>query len=330
MTLDLQQTSSLVRCTHPINVLEFLRQCHQQNNASALCIITNTEGGHVRAPGALIGVRHDGLMAGYMSNGCVDSDLALQAQKAIKNNQIMHLRYGAGSPYKDIRLPCGGGVDVMIIPFPDIKVLMIALSTLLKRAAGTLSISESDGTLSYHSGSVRIGSQAGTFHAPLVPRLCIRIAGQGAELIALSELARISSYDVIIETNDQSCLDYARDKAITVERLSTPETLITQHQNDPWMAFVLLFHDHEWDIAFLQQALSSQAFYIGAMGSRTVHQSRRTVLSAQGISSETIDRIYAPIGLIPARREAGSLAISILAEIVSIWGQHVHKMSESL
>jgi len=78
----------------------------------------------------------------------------------------------------------------------------------------------------------------------------------------------------------------------------------------------LMFHDHDWEVALLSQALSSEAFYIGAMGSERTHKLRCEALGEAGVSAENIARIKGPIGLIPSMRDANLLALSALAEIV--------------
>ena len=77
-----------------------------------------------------------------------------------------------------------------------------------------------------------------------------------------------------------------------------------------------MFHDHDWEVALLAQALSSEAFYIGAMGSERTHNLRCKALREAGVSEEVIDRVQGPIGLIPSMRDANLLALSTLAEIV--------------
>jgi xanthine dehydrogenase accessory factor len=79
---------------------------------------------------------------------------------------------------------------------------------------------------------------------------------------------------------------------------------------------VLLFHDHEWELRVLQKALSADGFYIGALGSPKTHRQRREKLLAHGVSEADLNRIKGPVGLISPVRDPGTLAISILAEIV--------------
>ncbi len=302
---------------HPHDILGYILACYDKGQAAALCIITATAGGGVRAPGACLAVNENGDMAGYMSNGCVDADLALQAQDAIKHGKARQLRYGAGSPFKDIRLPCGGGVDVMIIPKPDIDIIKTAVEALSARRAIMVKISRS-GDMTCHNDMEAIERAEGDLYLQLRPPLKLHIAGQGAELMALAHAARAAQCELLIETQDPHCLDYARANDVPFFDLRSNDVNI-KAQADPFTAFVMLFHDHDWEGPLLKRALSSHGFYIGAMGSRKAHERRCAGLQSMGVTDEDISRIQAPIGLIPAARDANILAISIMAEIFTIF-----------
>jgi len=90
---------------HPSDVLRFV---HEAEQSCAIICVTDIHGGAMRAKGALMAVREDGAVAGYISNGCVDADIIYQARAAIKDGKMRRLIYGEGSPFKDIQLPCGG------------------------------------------------------------------------------------------------------------------------------------------------------------------------------------------------------------------------------
>lgn len=85
---------------------------------------------------------------------------------------------------------------------------------------------------------------------------------------------------------------------------------------DSSTAVVTLSHDPKIDEPALQAALASDAFYVGALGSRKTHAGRLQRLSALGMDDDTLKRIHAPIGLPLGGRAPAEIAISILAEII--------------
>ena len=81
-------------------------------------------------------------------------------------------------------------------------------------------------------------------------------------------------------------------------------------------AVVTLSHDAKIDEPALKAALESEAFYIGALGSRKNHAKRLERLGGLGFSNETLERIAGPIGLPLGGRAPAEIAVSILAQII--------------
>ncbi len=96
-----------------------------------------------------------------------------------------------------------------------------------------------------------------------------------------------------------------------------PDEVLPEIQLDQRTAFVALTHDPKIDDPALTAALSSDCFYIGALGSKRTQGSRIERLSAAGISQENLKRIHGPIGLDIGARGAPEIAIAIMAEITA-------------
>lgn len=226
-------------------------------------------------------------VAGYISNGCVDGDIIFQARAS---KAPLRLIYGEGSPFKDIALPCGGSIEVLIIPNLDKAHLTKVLSQLESREAAILKVTG--------------------FEWRYMPKLRLRIAGRGAAVEALARQAIQSGFEVHLQSPDEGVEGYDR-----VDHLVDPSMPPEVH-DDGWSAVVLMFHDHDWEGALLEQSLNGSAFYIGAMGSPKTHDNRITMLQERGITPDDIAHIRGPIGIIPSMRDANLLALSTLAEIV--------------
>jgi xanthine dehydrogenase accessory factor len=105
---------------------------------------------------------------------------------------------------------------------------------------------------------------------------------------------------------------------VQARRLSVPGDR-PPADDDPWTAFVLMFHDHEWEEGLLEDALAGPAFYVGALGGRKTHANRRERLIKKGIAREQVERVRGPIGLVASLRSSGMVAVSTLAEIVQVF-----------
>ena len=86
---------------------------------AALAVIAGTQGPAYRLAGAGMVIEPDGTLHGQLSAGCIDRDVALHAAQALADGQPRRLRYGAGSPFRDLQLPCGGTLDILVEPRPD-------------------------------------------------------------------------------------------------------------------------------------------------------------------------------------------------------------------
>lgn len=297
---------------HPVDVLSQITAWQRADDACALIIVTKIEGGGVRARGALMAVSENRSI-GYLSGGCIDADAVFQAHEALQDGSPRALRYGAGSPFVDLPLPCGGAIEVLIIPNPDIAVMRDAASALQNRRAVDVFVF-ADGLISLHSDKMPGAEVAHVFHYE--PKLTFRIAGRGTDALAFAKLANAGGYDTRLQLVDDDDVDAADALGFAqIEKLDTPSALPAV-SDDPWTAFVLLFHQRDWEIPLLKQALAGEAFYVGAVGSRRTHANRCDALRDDGISETDIARIKGPIGLVPALRDASMVAVSALAEII--------------
>ncbi|MAK62052.1 MAG: xanthine dehydrogenase [Ponticaulis sp.] len=294
--------------TFPEDVLRRLIDWHADGHSVALAVIRDTQGGGVRAPGALMAIDASRKSSGYLSGGCIDSDIVLRAQEVIQTDKSQSLTYGTGSPFIDLPLPCGGSITVDIHPISDTDAIVQVVGDLKDRLETTIDWSI------YARGQTTNGACCFTYE----PRLRLRIAGRGADCLATAKLAMESGYDVQLQLPDTDDIDRAKALGITrIDHLTSVDQIPAQ-TDDRWTAFVLMFHDRHWEIPLLSQALKGNAFYIGAVGSQRTHAKRIEGLLQSGCSADQITSIHAPIGLIPACRDASSLAISVMSEIINL------------
>jgi xanthine dehydrogenase accessory factor len=165
------------------------------------------------------------------------------------------------------------------------------------------------------SGSVVIGEQT-FFLTVQTPSPRLTLIGAVHISQALAPMARIAGLDVTIVD--------PRTGFATPERF--PETpLLAQWPDealaaaplDRYTAICLLTHDPKIDDLALKAALSSDCFYIGALGSKKTHAKRLERMAAEGFDRSALARIRAPIGLDIGAVSPAEIAVAILGEIVS-------------
>ena len=302
---------------HPADIFAVADGWRRDGRAFALAFVTATQGGAVRDPGAVMAISADGETVGYLSGGCIDADVASQARACLTSRQTRTLRYGVGSPFFDIQLPCGGAIDVFVCPYPDENVVTTVAARLAERQETSIVIL-SDGSLRADPPDASTSTDV-AFSGGYAPKLRLRLAGRGADLIAMARIAAAAGIEARVQSPDQACLDgLTTDVNYRADLLRSPE-LAPTNDDDPWTAFVLMFHDPEWELTLLKDAISNPAFYIGAVGSRATHARRVERLAAMGCSAVEIARIHAPAGLVPSMRDASGVAVSTFAEIIDVF-----------
>lgn len=263
-------------------------------------MLIGQEGAGPRSVGTLIAVLADGDTAGSMSSGCVEAAIIAEAQDVLASGQARDIRFGSGSPYVDIRLPCGASMDVRFVPNPDPILIARTVERLERREAAELALA--------------VGSDP--FVARYDPPIRLVIAGHGPETLALLKLANAQGIETSLLTTDEYI-------AAAGTRLGVPTATLTSLSSVPGFsadartAVVILFHDHDWEPVLLDAALASEAFWIGAMGSERTAATRGEMLSARGHTNDMVSRVHGPIGLIASARDPLTLALSTLADVVS-------------
>ncbi|CAN5135271.1 XdhC family protein [soil metagenome] len=267
----------------------------------ALCTLVGIEGSFSRRMGAQIAVAPDGGTIGSLSDGCLERQLAADAAAT---DVPMLRRYGRGSPLVDFRLPCGGGLDILIDPRPDRAVLAAAAGNLSARRETTLPLPLPSGT-----------NESLLARRAYIPPLRVLLFGEGPEFTAFAQLATAMGAEV--EAHGRAD---ATGQGLALGRV--PDGLAA----DPWTAILLLFHDHEWERALLGWAITTPAFFIGAQGGGPARHARTAMLRAEGATEQQVGRIRSPVGLIARTRDPETLALSVLAEIVGDYeGLHPHR-----
>ena len=280
-------------------ILRFAVDAVKAGVRTALVTLVEIRGGAARPLGAHMAVREDGTYCGFVSGGCTEAAVATEALEVIAAGHDRDVRYGQGSPYFDIVLPCGGGVTLNIHHLRTVAPLQAVLASLEERAPAGLRYDSHQQRLEFVPHETGIGWDGAFFSVGYRPRARLFIFGRSIELDATVRLAQASGYEVhASETCDH-----------------TLASMIT----DADAAVVLLYHDLDQELPALRAALAAAPFYIGALGSQRTHQRRIETLLRLGYSEHDGARIKAPIGLFKAR-SSHALALSVLADVAAARG----------
>jgi xanthine dehydrogenase accessory factor len=179
-------------------------------------------------------------------------------------------------------------------------------------------VAQADELIRGHRNQVLDADGAKVFaevHAP-PPRLLVYGAVDTAE--ALCKAANLLGWRTIVA--DARAKFATRDRIPSADELlvAWPEEAIAQVAPDHATAVVVLTHDDKFDVPALRASLATDAFYVGALGSRRNQERRRERLLEAGVDEEALERIAGPCGLDLGADSQPETALSMLAEIVAV------------
>ena len=305
--------------------LQILRQVcdwRAAGHAVALGTITRTWGSAPRPPGSSVAIRNDGLVAGSVSGGCIEDDLIAKAQAgALATGVPQVVRYGidADAAHR-FGLPCGGLIELVLEPVQDRTRLNELLQQLEAgqrvRRRLTLATGEVDLEIAGSADELALSdTHLVTHHGPSW-RLIIIGAGQLTQYLA--PMAAALGYEVLVcDPRQEYTTGFQADKARLVPGM--PDDVVRELQPDGHTAVIALTHDPKLDDLALMEALSSPAFYVGAIGSRLNQAKRKARLIEHfDMTEATLARLHGPVGLKNGARTPPEIAVSILAELTAV------------
>lgn len=289
-----------------------------------ISLLVATEGPAYRNAGTMMAIAADGRFAGAISSGCIEADLIVQAAVLrASTGHCRRLRYGKGSPFMDLVLPCGGAIELMLFRLRDLDVLRQLQNLRTARHATSLSI-DPQGRLALTaplSSAPFTLCPDGSARINFSPRLKFLIFGAGPEVSVFSALVQGLGYDHLMLSHEARSLSVAAAMGCRTGRLDHL-TGLNGLKIDAATACVLFYHDHDYEPAILNRLLATPSFYIGAQGSRATQAARLERLREHGADPDALERVRGPIGLIPSSRNPRTLAISVLSEIVAEAAHH--------
>ena len=301
-------------------VLASIKRWRDGGQAVALATVVATRRSAPRPLGSKLAVSETGDLAGSVSGGCVESDVAVQAREVLETGRPKLISYGiADEDAWEVGLPCGGEIDVFVEriedELPDPETPQVIFTVIDGDRAGERWVS-TNGEVTRTQVLEQDGEQVFAEVLGPPPRLLVFGAVDLAE--ALCRAAKGLGWRTVVAD--------ARARFATPERIPSadellvawPEDALQRFEPDDRTAVVVLTHEDRWDVPALAGALASNAFYVGALGSRRTQARRREQLLETGVSEEQLDRLCGPAGLDLGAGTPGETALSILAEILAV------------
>lgn len=299
-----------------------------------LATVVKTWGSSPRPVGSLACCNSEGHITGSLSGGCIEDDLL----EKLRNGELARTRpevliYGKTQEESDrFGLPCGGQLHVVLEPMPD-KQWLTELKQVVDRletrecierkvdiGTGAMTVENKDRFRHLQfTGPFENTDEAGrTFLIHTYgPRYQLVLIGAGQVSMYLADMAQTLDYHVIVCDPRKHMIDQWEVEGAQLIN-DMPDDVVRRQANDSFTAIIALTHDPRIDDMALMEALKTDAFYIGAMGSDRTSAKRRERLLQLELSEEEIARLHAPVGLPIGSKTPAEIAISILAQLTAL------------
>jgi xanthine dehydrogenase accessory factor len=327
-------------------VLSDIERWRARGERFAVATVIATRRSAPRPIGAKFAVSESGEMAGSVSGGCVESDVYDHACQVLQQGRPQFLSYGIADELAfSVGLPCGGEIDVFVESAPDALVerLLRIIETeerailftvvegeplgadLLVTEAGER-FGEGPEELADHVDELLRRGRNTLFELDDGRKVFAEVYGPAPRLLVIGAVDTAEALCAAAkQLGWRTIVADARGKFATKERIpsadellvSWPQEAIDQTQPDYQTAVVVLTHDDKFDVPAIKGALGTEAFYIGALGSRRNQERRRERLLEAGVEEHQFDRVSGPTGLDIGADTSAETALSILGEILA-------------
>jgi xanthine dehydrogenase accessory factor len=280
-----------------------------------------------------------GAVVGSVSGGCIEDDLIDQYTKAFKreqslvppNKNLHNAEFPQGAP-KTIKygisadeahrfgLPCGGTLELLLEFDPDLDLLddlLLKLSTgqLMQRKVDTLTGAV---TLFECSTPAELSFEGSVLINTFGPEYRMLLIGAGQMAQYLSTMASFNGFAVsVCDPREEYTAGWSVQEVSLSKEM--PDDMVLRFKADRRSCVIALSHDPKLDDLAIIEALNSDAFYVGAIGSRKNNAARKQRLREHfDVSDEKLSRLRGPIGLYIGSKTPAEIAVSIMAEVLAV------------
>jgi len=313
-----------------VMVLRTLRDWRVAGKRALLATVVRTWGSSPRPVGSIMALCEDGAVVGSVSGGCIEDDLIYRFTQAYAGKEPGHqipsgapgfVKYGiTADEAHRFGLPCGGTLELLLEYDPepgnlDQLVRALEAGRLMQRivrladGAATLAEASTPGDLTVSAAEVR-----NTFG----PEYRMLLIGAGQLTEYLATMALFSGFAVTVCDPREEYRGAWSVPGVTV-LADMPDDVVTAFKPDRRSCVVALTHDPKLDDLALLEALKSESFYVGAIGSRRNNEARRQrMIEHFGETEDSLARLRGPIGIYIGSKTPPEIAVSVMAEILAV------------
>ncbi len=292
-----------------------------------LAVVARTWGSAPRRAGSLMVVRNDTVFEGSVSGGCVEGAVISEATAMLEAGDgadwHKELTFAVATEDAwDVGLACGGEITIWLFRLGShaLPALRETLNFLSAGKSLELMFSEADGSastqpLSGKSGKPQPSIEGSSHIIPMIAPLSIVVVGAVHIAQHLAAMASECGFSVTI-VDPRAVFRENRGFSGATLVDDWPDEYFKRYPVTAATAVVTLTHDPKLDDAALLETLTSDALYIGCLGSKKTHAARLERLQKEGFDADTLGKIHAPIGLDIKAATPAEIAVSVMGQII--------------
>jgi xanthine dehydrogenase accessory factor len=258
-----------------------------------------------------------------VSGGCVEDDLIARIKAGQTTLQAGVIAYGVSQEEAArFGLPCGGTLRLVQEPLLETH----WVQELLQRTANhelvarTLNISTGAVTVRRAQRGEALQFDGETLTTLFGPKWRLLLIGAGQLSQAVASIAQLLDFEVLVcdpREEYTTTLKHNLDLQGVRHVAGMPDDVVVELKPDAHTAVVALTHDSKLDDMALMEALNSEAFYVGALGSKRNQTTRKARLMEHfGMTELQLSKLHGPVGLNLGAKTPAEIAVSIVAQIV--------------
>ena len=309
--------------THDHEILKHLLDWLGRGEQPWLCTIVGATGSSPRPAGSMLAVLDSGIQVGSVSGGCVEEDLLQRIREGVFGGTAPErIEYGVSAEENErLGLPCGGRLTLLLqrLTAGDVPWLEQVLQAIEGRSCieRMLDIAGGSTTLLSVTRFPALSFDGSQLRQCFGPRMRMLLVGAGQLAQSLAELALAMDYEVIVTDTREHILEQWEGPLLPLIQ-GMPDDVVREHASDPLSVVITLTHDPRIDDMALMEALTTEAWYVGALGSLRTTEKRLQRLRQLELSAEQIGRLHAPVGLDIGSKTPLEIAIAIMAELTQL------------
>ena len=301
-----------------LDVLEHARDWRRAGRRVWLLTVAQTFGASPRPPGSLAAIRDDGILVGSVSGGCIEDDLVARREEYAGRKPHFAVYGVTSEEARRFGLPCGGELEVIIEAEARAEEFDALLGQIAdgRIVARRVDLATGDWTLMSARPTDECARTATHFTSIHGPRWRMLVIGASEIAHYLAEVASTVDFQVFVcdPREEYKSAWRARD-AKWIDGM--PDDAVLAFKADGHSVILTVSHDPKLDDMALLEALKTDAFYVGAVGSKQTSAERRKRLAEFDLSPQQIARLRGPVGLSIGSRTPPEIALSILADLVA-------------